>query len=131
MSGDIRNNNDNSDDGSIGNISAQAKEAHKGIQRIIEIWSSLAKHEDPCICVLTLIATIIGFLALTTVIIVCIYAMARDLPDSRFVLGILGLFLVLFLAVAAPIALRLSRIMSVRRLESGFGRVYNQKSGQQ
>ncbi|MEE8113675.1 MAG: hypothetical protein V3T23_04915 [Nitrososphaerales archaeon] len=101
------------------------KEAHKGIQSIIAIWRKLADDPEPSVRVLTLAATIIGFLALIAILTF------RFLPDEiQVIVGIAFMIcVVLFVAVALWIALRFSSRAPTKMLEAGFANISMQKYG--
>lgn len=124
---------DNGDSGLV-DLNQQAKEAQKGIRKILAIWKTFARDSDRDIRILTLIATVIGFLALIAIIITCIHTgvfMFKpnivDKPPYAIYMYILFGLGFLFLVVAVVVMLRFSNRAPANMLADGFESIYKQK----
>ncbi len=117
-------------------ISDQAKEAHKGMQKIIALWKIGIEDPEPTIRLFTLIASLIGFLLLVIVIFFsahCILyfnsgAEASEFPFHHYLFGSIGSVAIL-LPVGFPAAMSLTNRAQTKMLATGFKNIYAQKYG--
>jgi hypothetical protein len=120
-------------DGTRNLIGQQANEAQKGLRRIIEIWERFRSDSEPAIRILTLVATVIGFVLLLMFLVLCIDC-GVSLPFGKAVhfewyLLYLTVCLLAFLGVAIPVAVRVSARAPAVALADGFESIFAQKYG--
>lgn len=126
----MSDNNTHDHDIGIGTLNQQAKETQRGIQRIIAIWRDFALDPDPSIRVLTLMATVIGFVALILFPLL-VSSISKDSDSSVDQIIVVGFFCLVFffLVIGSRLALRLSKRATTKMLETGFEKIYEQKYG--
>lgn len=120
-------------------IGQQAKEADKGLKKIIALWKTGLKDKDPRIRFLTVIASLIGFILLFMIVVMCIHPIVYFIgtqlgatfsapPIDKYVYVSMASAVLLAL-VGIWGALRISDRAPANMLAAGMENIYEQKYG--
>lgn len=121
----------------VGGSHETARHAFEGIRKIIELWARGLADKDPVIRLFTVLATIIGFLLLTIIVLASIHAgvyiFRNDAPDGMSanfliwypVLAVVAVVSLVFIGMMA--LLRVSERASVGTLSLGLANIERER----
>ncbi len=125
-----------SEGNAIAQFGTQAAEAQKGLRKIISIWQTLAGDHDPVIRLVTVMATVLAFVALVLLIIfaanLTLVMIRPEFHDPGLIRGIVFgmiIIVVLFIGSVTPIALKLSSRANAEILKNSFQNVIEHRYG--